>query len=93
MQGFSGDNKQATAAEIRSPVGIDLDLTRKKIYFADTESNRVRVISQSTGIISTVAGNGAARYTGDKGPATLATLYYPFDVALDAQSGVLYIAD
>ena len=76
-----------------SPVGMDLDLTRKKIYFADTENNRVRVITKSTGIISTVAGNGAARYTGDKGPATLATLYYPFDVALDTQSGLLYIAD
>ena len=76
-----------------SPVGMDLDLTRKLIYFADTENNRVRVITKSTGIISTVAGNGAARYTGDKGPATLATLYYPFDVALDVQSGALYIAD
>ena len=91
--GFSGDNRQATAAEILSPIGMDLDLTRKKIYFADTENHRVRVITKSTGIISTVAGNGAGRYTGDSGPATLATLNYPFDVALDVQSGLLYIAD
>ena len=46
----------------------------------------------TNGIITTVAGNGIADYSGDGGAATNASLYYPYGVALDA-SGNLYIAD
>ncbi len=44
----------------------------------------------STGIITTIAGTGTGSYSGDDGPATMATLYYPYGVALDA-SGTLTI--
>jgi hypothetical protein len=44
------------------------------------------------GIITTAAGNGAAPYSGDGGPATNASLFWPYDVALDS-SGSLFIAD
>ena len=37
----------------------------------------------STGIITTIAGTGASSYSGDNGPATSATLYNPYDLALD----------
>jgi hypothetical protein len=43
-------------------------------------------------MIMTVAGNGNAGFSGDDGPATLASLYYPSGVAVDA-SGDLFIAD
>jgi sugar lactone lactonase YvrE len=44
------------------------------------------------GIITTVAGNGIASYSGDGGVATNASLQHPTDVKLDAY-GNLYIAD
>ena len=57
-----------------------------------TELNRVRKID-SSGIITTVAGNGSTGFSGDNGPATSASLgLYPNGTALDA-AGNLYIAD
>ena len=91
--GFSGDNRPAITAQFNDATGIDLDVTRQRVYIADSGNNRIRLIKQSTGIISTVAGNGAARYTGDSGPATLASLDNPSDVALDPLYNLLYIAD
>jgi sugar lactone lactonase YvrE len=44
------------------------------------------------GVISTVAGNGTAGFSGDGGPATGAMLDEPFGIAVDG-SGNLYIAD
>lgn len=49
-------------------------------------------LAYAQGIISTVAGNGKAGFSGDGGPATGAQLYNPFGVAVDA-TGNLYIAD
>ena len=53
-------------------------------YIADTNNNRIRKVTVSTGIITTIAGTGASSYSGDNGPATSAALYYPAGVALDA---------
>lgn len=44
------------------------------------------------GIITTVAGTGVARSSGDGGPATAASIRYPFDLAVD-QAGNLYILE
>ncbi len=54
------------------------------IYIADTNNQRVRKVTISTGIITTFAGTGAMSYSGDDGPATSAALYYPNGVALDS---------
>jgi cysteine-rich repeat protein len=62
------------------------------VYIADGINNRVRVVDGGTGIITTVAGNGTAGFSGDGGDAALAQLQFPVDVALDA-TGTLYIAD
>ncbi len=88
--GFSGDGGLATAAQISLPMGIAIDGSGN-IYFSDMANTRVRKINTS-GIISTVAGNGTAGYSGDGGPATSAMLKYPKGLALDI-SGNLYIAD
>ena len=53
------------------------------MYIADQFNNRIRKVTVSTGIITTIAGTGASSYSGDNGPATAATLYYPYGVALD----------
>ena len=54
------------------------------IYIADYYNQRIRKVTVSTGIITTIAGTGAATYSGDDGPATSATLNGPFGVALDS---------
>jgi uncharacterized protein (TIGR03437 family) len=87
--GYNGDNIPATSAQLAGPSGIALDAAGN-LYIADGYNNRIRKVSG--GIITTVAGNGTAGFTGDKGLATSATLRQPADVALDS-AGNLYIAD
>ena len=90
INGFSGDGGQATAAEIQYPSGLAFDATGN-FYFSDAGANRIRKITTS-GIITTVAGNGTASFSGDGGQATAATLNQPDGVSFDA-SGNMYIAD
>ena len=59
------------------------------VYIADRYNNRIRKVTVSTGIISTIAGTGSGSYSGDNGAATSATLYYPFGVAVDASGRIL----
>jgi hypothetical protein len=49
------------------------------ILFADQYNNRIRIID-TNGIISTVAGNGSAGYSGDGASALLSSLNYPSDI-------------
>ena len=59
------------------------------MYIADQRNNRIRKVTVSTDIISTIAGTGTASYSGDNGAATSATLKYPSGVALDASGRIL----
>ena len=59
------------------------------MYIADTENNRIRKVTVSTGIITTIAGTGSYSYSGDGAAATSATLYNPQGVVLDS-SGIQY---
>jgi len=88
--GGVGDGGPATNAPIAHPAGVAVDASGN-LYIADSENHRVRKVDTS-GIITTVAGNGTAGYSGDGGPATNASLRAPNGVAVDA-SGNLYIAD
>ncbi|MDH7452832.1 FG-GAP-like repeat-containing protein [Luteimonas composti] len=88
--GYSGDGGLAINASAQSPQGIALD-SSGNVYFTDSGTHRVRRIS-TNGIIETVAGNGVAGSSGDGGPAVLASLNSPYDVAVDSR-GRLYIAD
>jgi uncharacterized protein (TIGR03437 family) len=88
--GYSGDGGAATAASLYHPAGIALD-TSGNLYIADSGNSVVRKVSPS-GMITTVAGTGAAGYSGDGGPASKAALYTPLGLATDA-AGNLYIGD
>ena len=88
---FSGDGGLATLATISQPHGMQTD-TSGNLYFADRTNSRIRKIDGSTGIITTVAGNGVRGFSGDGGAASLASLSFPISVCLDLQ-GNLYIAD
>ena len=89
--GFSGDGGPASAGRLRQPQGSIVEDKEGAIYFSDRKNNRVRKVGPD-GILRTVAGNGDQGFSGDGGPATLAALNFPADLALDA-SGNLYIAD
>jgi uncharacterized protein (TIGR03437 family) len=87
--GYGGDYGPATSAQLGSPYGVAVDPVGS-LYIADTYCNCIREVSN--GVITTVAGNGTAGFSGDGGPATRAELQQPWGVAVDA-AGSLYIAD
>jgi hypothetical protein len=53
------------------------------LFIADFFNHRIRKVTASTSVISTIAGTGASSYSGDNGPATSAALYQPVGVAVD----------
>ncbi len=87
--GYSGDGGQATSAELNYPEGVAVD-TAGNVYVGDDDNNAIRRISN--GIVTTIAGTGAAGYSGDGGQATSAQLRRPNGVAVDG-SGDVYVAD
>lgn len=89
--GFSGDGAAASAAQMRWPSAVALD-GAGNIYIADSNNNRIRKVTVDTGVITTVAGNGASGYDGEAGAATAASLDTPNGVAVDGEGNVL-IAD
>jgi uncharacterized protein (TIGR03437 family) len=87
---YAGDGGKATSASLYEPNGIAFD-GAGNMYIADTGNNVVRKVNTS-GIITTVAGNNISAFAGDGGPAIDANLSEPTSVAFDA-AGNMYIAD
>ena len=88
--GYNGDGIPATQAWLNLPTSVAVD-SAGNLYISDWANQRIRKVDTS-GIITTVAGNGTFGFGGDGGPATAAMLCQPLDVATDAK-GNLYIAD
>jgi len=88
--GYGGDGGDALAASMQNADGIGVD-GAGNVYFVDTNNQRLRKIAPY-GIITTVAGDGEARYAGDNGPAASASLRFPTDLFVDTAGNIL-IAD
>ena len=89
-QGNTGDGGSALQATLDVPHRIAVDGVGN-VYFSDVGDHRVRKVD-TAGIITVVAGNGTAGFTGDGGPATAASLNTPEGIAVD-DAGSVYIAD
>src|SRR5579871_369420 len=90
-KGFSGDQALASNAVLNSPQGVAVDQTGN-VYIADTGNNRIRKVSATSGLITTIAGGVDSGSSGNGGPAVNALLNAPAGVAVDT-SGNVYIAD
>jgi sugar lactone lactonase YvrE len=97
--GFGGDGGPATSAAFDGLSDISID-SAGNLFIADTYNERIRRLDASTGVITTVAGNGymnpncspCGGFAGDGGPATSAELNNPEGVTVD-HAGNLFIAD
>ena len=83
-------DSDAISAKFNNPVGLAIDFIGN-IYVADANNNRIRKIN-TTGTVTTIAGNGIAGYSGDGGLAINAKLNSPQSIVIDGQ-GNLFIAD
>jgi len=90
IRGSGGDGGPATQASLTSVTNITVG-PDGSLYIADASNNRIRKVDRQ-GIITTVAGNGSAGFSGDGGPATQAQLNFPTAVAVGLD-GSLYITD
>ncbi len=95
---FGGDGERAIDARLDLPVGLAL-APNGDVYIADQANQRIRRVDNA-GIITTIVGTGTAGYSGDGGPATMATIRNPVGQAappagrIDVDTlGNLYIAD
>ncbi len=88
---YNGDNIQATAATLNSPVDVIFD-SYNNLYITDRYNNRIRKVDVSTGVITTVVGTGTSSSTGDGSAATSATIKGPSYSRFDS-SGNYYISE
>ena len=88
--GYGGDGGPAAAAQLNNPQGVAADRSGN-IYIADRDNHRIRKVNRS-GTISTIAGTGAAGFSGGNVAATAAQLNEPVGVAAGLDS-IVYIAD
>jgi hypothetical protein len=92
--GLLGDYGPASSARLEYPAGIWLT-SSGNLYIADCGNQRIRMIlntNNNNSIITTVVGSDGIPFSGDGGPATLATLFFPVGVYVDTL-GKVFIAD
>lgn len=89
-----GDGGPAKEARLFLPMDVAVT-PGGDVYIADMGHHRVRVIDGTTGIITTIAGDGVPRSAGDGGPARGASLASPVGLALSwsKQQVIVYVAE
>ena len=85
--GSPGDSDR----EVNNPYGLVIG-PDGALYFCDLDNQRIRRLDLPTRRTTTVAGNGQKAYSGDGGPATVASLNMPHEIRFD-RAGHLYIAE
>lgn len=89
--GSTGDGGSATSAKLNYPYGVAVD-AGGDIYISDSNNSVIRKVTGDVShIISTIAGNGTASYTGDGGSALNATLNHPSAISIDGQNNLYFV--
>jgi len=83
------NNATGTLASFSLPIGVTTDGTY--IYVADAANNLIRQINIGTGVVTTLAGSGAA--TSTDGTALGASFNAPYGIVYDPNTSALYVAD
>jgi len=106
-RGSGGDGGDPLQAQLSFQKGLDQDTGEGdnpepggalafagpgRLYIADTENQRIRLVDFVANTITTVVGTGVAGFSGDGGPATAAQLNYPRDIEV-SNDGRLFIVD
>lgn len=85
--GYTGDGGLAVNAQLFYPMTLSLD-NIGNIYIADMGNHMIRKVTLSSGIISSICGNGASGFSGDGGLSTTAQLNYPTGIFVDAANNI-----
>jgi DNA-binding beta-propeller fold protein YncE len=89
---YSGDGGPADHAGLVEPNGVALDPDGRRLFIADVADHRVRVVDLTSGTITTFAGTGKGRHSGDGGPASDAAIFGARAVEVGAD-GTVYILE
>jgi sugar lactone lactonase YvrE len=84
-----GDGGAATAAVLDGPTGVTLDTAGTRLIISDTNHHRVRAVDIASGVISTIAGTGAAGFSGDGDVAASAQVNVPGHI-FARNSGIVF---
>jgi sugar lactone lactonase YvrE len=87
-KGFSGDGGPATEAKLGGVYCASLNPAGDKLYLADLDNRRIRMVDLRTGVITTIAGNGERGVPRDGATATESPLVDPRAVAIDGSKNV-----
>jgi sugar lactone lactonase YvrE len=87
-KGFSGDGGPAKKAKFGGIYCAAFDAKGDKLYLADLDNRRIRVVDLPTNIVTTVAGNGEKGIPKDGADAKAAPLVDPRAVTVDSKGNV-----
>ena len=90
-KGYRGDGSPATSAQLSEPFMCAFDAAGN-LYIAEATNHCIRRVDRDRGVITTIAGTGEQGYTGDGGPATIATFNQPYSLQVDV-NGDIYVVD
>ncbi len=91
-RGYAGDGGRAKNALFNFIWNVAIDHECGDIYVSDESNYRIRKINPSSGVITTVAGNGILGNSGNGGLATNASFTGPVGIAI-GRGGNLFISD
>jgi DNA-binding beta-propeller fold protein YncE len=91
VAGFSGDGGTGPQAQINNPYGLGIG-PDGALYFCEIGNHRIRRLDLKTRRITTYAGTGQKGYSGDGGPALIAAMNEPYEIAFD-RAGNLFVAE
>ena len=90
VPGYAGDGGPAGKAQVNNPYGVTIG-PDGALYICEVDNHVIRRLDLGTGILTTVAGNGQAGYSGDGGAATDARLNQPYEVRFDRDGNMYFV--